>query len=160
MTVESRLSALGLALPAPMVAPAGLEVPFAWARQYRDRVYLSGHGALHMNGTTAGPFGKVGAEVSLEEAQASARAATLAMLSSLKQLIGDLDRVAAWLVISGMVNVAPGFVRTTDIINPCSSLITELFGNEVGRHARTAIGMAQLPLNLPVVISAEIAVTL
>ena len=107
MTVESRLSNMGLALPAPIVAPAGLEVPFVWARQYGDQGYLSGHGALHMNGTPAGPFGKVGAEVSLEQAQASARAATLALLSSLKQLIGDLDRVAAWLVISGMVNIAP-----------------------------------------------------
>lgn len=158
MDVESRLSAMGLALPNPMLTPAGLEIPFAWARVYGDRVYLSGHGALNRDGSVAGPFGKVGAEVSLEDAQDSARAATLALMSSLKQAIGDLDRVAAWLVVSGMVNVAPGFVRTTEVINPCSSLITDLFGKDLGRHARTAIGMAQLALNLPVVIAAEVAV--
>ena len=105
-----------------------------------------------------GPFGKVGAEVSLEQAREAAHAATLAMLASLRLAIGDLDRVAAWLLVSGMVNVAPGFAKTTDVINPCSDLLLELFGDEVGRHARTAIGMAQLPLNLPVVIAAEVAI--
>jgi hypothetical protein len=104
------------------------------------------------------PVGKVGADVSLEEACTAARAATLAVLSSLKGLIGDLDRVSAWLVVSGMVNVAPGFVQTTNVINACSDLLLELYGPEVGGHARTAIGMAQLPMNVPVVISAEVAI--
>lgn len=80
------------------------------------------------------------------------------MLASLKQEIGELDRVSAWLLVSGMVNVAPGFARTTEVLNPCSTLLVDLFGDQVGRHARTAIGMAQLPMNLPVVIAAEVAI--
>jgi hypothetical protein len=80
------------------------------------------------------------------------------MLSSLKASLGDLDRIAAWLVVSGMVNVAPGFTETTAVINGCSELLLEVFGPEVGAHARTAIGMAMLPLNLPVIIAAEVAV--
>ncbi len=105
-----------------------------------------------------GPFGRVGAEVSAAQAQAAARVTTLAMLSSLKASLGDLDRIAAWLVVSGMVNVAPGFTETTSVINGCSNLLLEVFGPEVGAHARTAIGMAMLPLNLPVIIAAEVAV--
>ncbi len=105
-----------------------------------------------------GPFGRVGAEVSAAQAQAAARVTTLAMLSSLKASLGDFDRIAAWLVVSGMVNVAPGFTETTSVINGCSNLLLEVFGPEVGAHARTAIGMAMLPLNLPVIIAAEVAV--
>lgn len=157
MKIEERIRSLGLVLPSPPRAPAGVEIPFAWVRQYGARVYISGHGPLDADGSPLGPFGKVGAEVSLEQAREAARSATLAMLASLKGAIGDLDRVAAWLVISGMVNVAPGFAKTTDVINPCSTLLVELFGSEVGSHARTAIGMAQLPLNLPVVIAGEVA---
>ena len=80
------------------------------------------------------------------------------MLGSLKSSLQDLDRIAAWLVVSGMVNVAPGFTQTPNVINGCSDLLLEIFGPKVGEHARTAIGMAQLPLNLPVVIAAEVAV--
>lgn len=157
MKIEERIRSFGLVLPSPPRVPAGLEIPFAWARKYGDRVYISGHGPLDIDGSPLGPFGKVGADVSLEQAREAARSATLAMLASLKGVIGDLDRVAAWLVISGMVNVAPGFAKTTDVINACSTLVVELFGSEVGSHARTAIGMAQLPLNLPVVIAGEVA---
>lgn len=157
MKIEEKIRLLGLVLPGEARMPPGLEIPFAWARRYGDRVYLSGHGPLGADGSPLGPFGKVGSEVSLEQAREAARSATLAMLASLKSVIGDLDRVAAWLVINGMVNVAPGFLRTTDVINPCSDLLIDLFGKEIGSHARTAIGMSQLPVNLPVVISAEVA---
>jgi enamine deaminase RidA (YjgF/YER057c/UK114 family) len=160
MTVESKLQRLGLDLPPPIQAPAGVHVPFAWARTYGDRVYLSGHGPLTSDGSVAGPLGRVGAEVSPEAAHATARAATLAMLASLKGEIGALDHVAAWLAVSGMVNVAPGFTGTTNVINGCSDLLLELFDPEVGRHARTAIGMAPLPLDMAVVIGAEVAVRL
>lgn len=158
MKVEEKLKSLGLVLPAPIKSQPGISVPFSWARAYGDRVYLSGHGPLAADGSIFGPTGKVGTEVSFEEACNAARAATLALLSSLKRAIGDLDRVSAWLMISGMVNVAPGFIQTTNVINQCSNLLLELYGPEIGNHARTAIGMAQLPLNLPVVISAEVAV--
>ena len=158
MNVEAKLQALGLALPAPVKVPPGVNVPFCWVRAYGDRVHVSGHGPLAADGSVVGPFGRVGADVSAEQAFEAARSATLAVLASLKRELGDLDRVCAWLTISGMVNVAPGFVQTTNVINACSELILELYGPDVGRHARTAIGMAQLPLNLPVVIAAEVAI--
>ncbi|MBL0423069.1 RidA family protein [Ramlibacter sp. AW1] len=158
MNIEQRLESMGLELPAPLQAPTGVSVPFAWARQYGDRVYLSGHGPLATDGTLLGPMGRVGAEISAEQACIAAKAATLALLASLRRTIGDLDRVAAWLTLSGMINVAPGFTQTTGVINPSSELLLELFGSEIGTHARTAIGMAQLPMDLPVVLAAEVAI--
>lgn len=157
MEIERRLEQLGLVLPEPIKAPPGVDITFAWVRVHQDRAYVSGHGPLSHDGAPAGPFGRVGAEVSPEQGYAAARLATLAVLSSLKSSLQDLDRIEAWLVVSGMVNVAPGFTQTTNVINGCSDLLLELFGSEVGKHARTAIGMAQLPLNLPVVIAAEVA---
>ena len=111
MHIERRLGELGLALPSPAIVPPGIEIPFAWVRAHGDRAYVSGHGPLKPDGSPAGPFGRVGAEVSADEEYAAARLATLAMPSSLKGSLGDLDRIAAWLVVSGMVNVAPGFAE-------------------------------------------------
>jgi enamine deaminase RidA (YjgF/YER057c/UK114 family) len=79
------------------------------------------------------------------------------MLASLRRAIGDLDRVSAWLRVFGMVNTAPGFDRTPAVINGFSDLIIELWGPEAGAHARSAIGVAELPLGLPVEIEAELA---
>jgi enamine deaminase RidA (YjgF/YER057c/UK114 family) len=157
MVIEQRLQALGLVLPGMTLVPAGIAVPFEWVRVHRDRAFVSGHGPLNQDGTLAQPLGRVGAEVSALQAYAAARLATLAALGSLQRTLGDLDRIAAWLVVSGMVNVAPGFQQTTSVINGCSDLLLEVFGREVGAHARTAIGMAQLPANMPVVIAAEVA---
>lgn len=81
------------------------------------------------------------------------------MLGSLAGEIGDLDRIVAWLRVDGFVLVAPGFDRTTNVINGCSDLILELFGPECGRHARTAMGVAATPLSCPVILAAEVAVT-
>lgn len=137
-----------------------MEIPFAWVRVQGTRAYVSGHGALAADGTPTGPFGKVPSEVSLEAAQESARLTALAVLSALKRTLGDLDKVAAWLTVNGFVNADPGYDRTTLVLNPFSELILDLFGLEVGAHARTAIGVAALPLNLPVVISAELEIRL
>ena len=158
MQIEQRLRQLGLVLPEPTKVPPGVQIPFAWVRLHGDRAYVSGHGPLNRDGSPAPPFGRVGAEVSAEQGYAAARLASLSILSSLKHALGDLDRITAWLLVSGMVNVAPGFTQTTNVINGCSDLLLDVFGSEVGAHARTAIGMAQLPLNLPVVIAAEVAV--
>jgi enamine deaminase RidA (YjgF/YER057c/UK114 family) len=141
-----------------MLLPPGVEIPFAWARVRGDRAYISGHGALQADGAPSGPFGKVPGTVSLDEAQHSARLATLAMLASLQRALGDLDRIGAWLVINGYVNAEPGYAETTAVLHPCSALILDLYGTERGAHARTAIGVAALPLNLPVVISAEVEI--
>jgi enamine deaminase RidA (YjgF/YER057c/UK114 family) len=159
MDVAGRLEELELVLPPAPAVPPGVEIPFAWVRVHGPRVLLSGHGALGSDGTPQGPFGKVPSEITVEEAQDSARLATLAMLSSLRAALGDLSRVAAWLTVSGFVNADPGFPATTLVMNPCSQLLVDLFGAEVGAHARTAIGVATLPFNLPVVIAAEVAIS-
>ena len=106
----------------------------------------------------AGPFGKVGAEVSEEEAYEAARLTALAALASLKRALGDLDRVTAWLRVFGMVNSAPGFDRQPNVINGFSDLILRLYGPEVGDHARSAVGMAGLPLGMPVEVEAEVEI--
>ena len=119
---------------------------------------MSGHAALNPDGTPAGPFGKVGAEVSPEEGYEAARSAALAILAGLKRELGDLDRVSAWLTVTGMVDVAPGFVGTPNVINGFSDLILELYGPDAGAHARAAPGVASLPVNTPVIILAEVEI--
>jgi YjgF/chorismate_mutase-like, putative endoribonuclease len=95
--------------------------------------------------------------VSLEEAQEAARNTALSMLGSLlKRELGDLDRVTAWLMVYGMVHADPGYPQTTNAINGFSDLILELYGPEVGHHARIAVGMATLPLNSAVTITVEV----
>ena len=104
------------------------------------------------------PLGKVGAEVSLEQGYEAARLTALSMLGSLKRTLGDLDRVTAWLRVFGMVNSAPSFTRQPAVINGFSDLILELYGAEAGQHARSAVGMAELPFGLPVEIEAEVEI--
>ncbi|HZI64303.1 MAG TPA: RidA family protein, partial [Thermoanaerobaculia bacterium] len=149
-TIEAKLQALGLALPAPMVLPPGMTLPFPWVKVYGNRAWVSGHGPLNPDGTLAAPLGKVGLEVSLEQAQRAARLTALAILGSLQRALGSLDRVAAWLRVFGMVNAAPGFQQLPLVINGFSELIVELYGPERGRHARSAVGLAELPLGIPV----------
>jgi enamine deaminase RidA (YjgF/YER057c/UK114 family) len=108
------------------------------------------------DGSPLGPFGKVPSQVSLEDAQASARAAVLAMLASLKRAVGELDNIAAWLMVYGNINADPGYAQTTLVANPASELLVDLYGPDAGAHARTAIGMAALPLDLPVILAAEV----
>lgn len=151
MRIEAKLESLGLILPAPMQLPAGLALPFAWVRVRGNRAYISGHIAVTADGSVARPLGKVGAEVSAEEGYQSAH------LASLKRALGDLDRVSAWLRVFAMVNVAPGFDRTPLVTNGYSDLILELYGPEVGMHARSSIGM-MLPLNAPVNCEAEVEI--
>ena len=158
MQIEARLQELGLILPEPLKAPPGMQLPFAWVRVRGNRAYISGHGPLNPDGSLAKPLGKVGADVSVQEAYQAARLTALAILGSLKRALGDLDRVTAWLRVHGMVNSAPGFNQQPNVINGFSDLIIELYGSEVGQHARSAVGMAELPLGLPVEIEAEVEI--
>ena len=158
MRVEARLEQLGLVLPAPIRAPEGARLPFAFARVHENRVYLSGHGPQEPDGSLAGPRGKVGAEVSREEAYEAARSTALSMLGTLKRELGDLDRVTSWLRVFGMVNSAPGFAEQPSVINGFSDLILELYGPDGGQHARSAVGLAELPFGIPVEIEAEVAI--
>lgn len=158
MRIEQRLEQLGLVLPEAFVPPAGLQTPFVWVRVRGNRGYVAGHGPQAQDGSITGPFGKVGAEVTVEQAYQAARLVALAMLGNLKRELGDLDRVTAWLRVLGMVNAAPGFNRTTAVINGFSDLIVELYGPDVGRHARAAVGVAELPFNMPVEVEAEVEI--
>jgi enamine deaminase RidA (YjgF/YER057c/UK114 family) len=155
--IEAKLADMGLTLPAPFLVPAHLKFPFAWVRARGNRAFISGHIAQNTDGSIAGPLGKVGADVSPEEGYASARLVALAHLGSLKRALGDLDRVTAWLRVFAMVNVAPGFNETPRVTNGYSDLILELYGPEVGMHARSSIGM-MLPLNAPVNCEAEVEI--
>ena len=109
-------------------------------------------------GSVSHPLGQMGIDVSEEEGYQAARLIALAMLASLKQELGDLDRVVAWLRVFGMVNSAPAFDRQPNVINGFSDLILELYGPEAGDHARSAVGMAGLPLGMPVEIEAEVEI--
>jgi enamine deaminase RidA (YjgF/YER057c/UK114 family) len=156
MQIEEKLTAMGLTLPQPMQVPVGMNLPFAPVRVRGKRAYISGAGPLAADGALAEPRGKVGAELTVEQGYEAARLTALAILGALKRELGDLDRVTAWLRVFGMVNVAPGFTQTPNVINGFSDLILELYGPERGAHARSAVGLAELPLRIPVEIEAEV----
>jgi enamine deaminase RidA (YjgF/YER057c/UK114 family) len=156
--VEERLSALGLVLPPPLTPPAGVVLPFQFVRLVGDRAFISGHGPQSPDGTVATPLGKVGRDLSMEQGYAAARLTALSILGSLKRALGDLDRVSAWLRVFGMVNAAPGFNRLPSVINGFSDLILDLYGPEIGAHSRSAVGLAELPFDIPVEIEGEVAV--
>ena len=155
-TVEDRLENLGLVLPAPLQMPPGVTLPFPWVRIVGSRALISGHGPTNVDGSLARPLGKVGAEISVEQAYAAARLTGLAILGSLKRELGDLQRIASWNRIFGMVNSAPGFNRQPAVVNGFTDLILSLFGPKVGAHARSAVGLAELPFNIPVEIEGEV----
>jgi enamine deaminase RidA (YjgF/YER057c/UK114 family) len=154
--IEAKLAALGLVLPKPLQAPPGVVLPFSMVRLVGSRAIVSGHGPLNPDGTLAQPLGKLGSDLTIEQGYAAARLTALAILASLQRTIGDLDRIAAWTRVFGMVNSAPGFVRQPAVINGFSELVIELFGPEVGAHPRSAVGMAELPFSIPVEIEAEV----
>ena len=159
MTVDERVRELGLTLPDALSPPAGATYPFAWVRVRGDRAYLSGHLPLSPDGTLADPLGKVGTDVTLEQGVAAARLVALAAIGSLQRELGDLDRVAAWLRVFGMVNTAPGFTQIAAVVNGFSETILDVFGPEVGLHSRCAVGMAELPYGVPVEIEAEVQIS-
>jgi len=143
-------------LPEPLQMPPGVTLPFPWIRILGSRALISGHGPTNVDGSLAEPLGKVGAEVSLAQAQEAARLTGLAILGSLKRELGSLERIAAWSRVFGMVNSAPGFNRQPAVINGFTELILSVFGPKVGAHARSAVGLAELPFNIPVEIEGEV----
>lgn len=152
-TPEARLAALGLTLPQPMQTA---NLPFRLIRIEGHHAYLAGHVPLAADGTMAKPLGKVGAEVTAEQGYAAARQVALGFLATIRQAVGSLDEVAGWLKLFGMVNAAPGFNNLPAVINGASELILDVFGPDAGAHARSAVGMAELPFSVPVEIEAEL----
>jgi enamine deaminase RidA (YjgF/YER057c/UK114 family) len=156
--IEAKLQAMGLQIPEPMKTPTGMRLPFAMVRVRGNRAFISGLGPINADGSLAEPRGKVGSEVTVEQRYAAARLVALNMLGVLKRELGDLDRVSAWLRVFGMVNSAPGFNQQPAVINGFTELIVELYGTQRGRHARSAVGMAELPFRIPVEIEAEVEI--
>ena len=154
--IADRIAELGLVLPPPLLPPAGVSLPFQQVHVVGSIAYVAGHGPQTPDGTLAEPLGKVGTDVTLDQAHEAARLTGLAILSSLTRTLGNLDRITAWGRVFGMVNVAPGFDRMPEVINGFSNLILEVFGPAVGAHARSAVGHAALPFGIPVEIEAQI----
>ncbi len=154
--VEERLRALGLTLPSVAQPPPGIMLPFQFVRVVGNRAWISGHGPQSPAGWFIEPLGKVGRDVTLEQGYQAARLTALSMLGSLQRALGDLDRIAAWTRVFGMVNSAPGFNRQPGVINGFSDLILEVFGPDIGAHSRSAVGVAELPFNIPVEIEGEV----
>ena len=143
--VESKLEAMGLQLPTPLPPLAN----YVGAVRTGNLVFVSGHGPRR-DGTFQYQ-GKVGSDLDVETAYQAARLVMLNCLASLKEEIGELDRVRRIVKLLGMVNAVPDFGQQPEVINGASDLLTELFG-ERGRHARSAVGMGSLPRGIPVEI--------
>ena len=159
MTPDERIRELNLNLPKPIILPPNVEMQFSWVRISGNRVFISGHIALNVDGSVSEVTGKVGGEVTVEQGYEAARQTGLAILSSLKRELGTLNKITAWLRVFGMVNVEPGFVKTPLVINGFSDLILDVFGKEIGNHSRSAVGMAELPFGAPVEIEAEVEIS-
>jgi enamine deaminase RidA (YjgF/YER057c/UK114 family) len=154
--VENRLFMAELALPAVFSAPVGIEFKFDLVRVSGGLAYISGHGPI--DGAKPLMQGKVGTDLTAEQGNEAARLTALSIIASLKQELGDLDRVRRWVRVLGMVNCAPGFSATPGVINGFSDLIIELWGPDRGAHARSAIGVAELPFDIPVEVEAVVEV--
>ena len=142
--IAERLVELGIELP-PVSRPAG---NYVGCVVVDGLVHVGGHGPV------GGPerfAGKVGSDLTLEDGYRAARATGLSILATLAAELGDLDRNERFVKVFGMVNVAPGFTRTPAVVDGCSDLLVEVFG-ESGRHTRSAVGLAELPFDIPVEI--------
>jgi len=156
-SVADKIDALGLTLPAPIQLPPGVVAKFPFVRIIGNRALVSGHGPLNADGSLAIPlFGKVGQDLDMEQATAAAQLTSLAILSSLKDALGSLDRITAFGRVMGMVNSAPDFTQQTPIIDAFSELVNQVFPPEVAAHSRAAVGMASLPMGMSVEIEAEV----
>ena len=150
--IEDRLAAAGVTLPQPN-APVANYVPFV---RFGDLVHISGQVSVDPSG---GIKGVVGEDVDLETAQKAARLCGLSLLAQMKAACdGDLDRVARVVKLNGFVQCGPGFFEIPKVINGCSDLMVEAFG-DAGRHARAAVGVYRLPLNFAVEVDAIVEVS-
>ena len=156
-SVIDKLESLGMALPAPLQLPPHIVAKCPFVRIIGNRALVSGHGPINADGSLAMPlFGKVGQDLDLEQATEAAHLTTMAILSSLKDELGSLDRITAFGRVMGMVNCTPDFTQQTPVIDAFSDLVNQLFPPEVAAHSRAAVGMASLPMGMSVEIEAEV----
>ena len=146
LSPEQRLEELGIQLPDPPAPVAN----YVGAVQTGNLVFLAGHGPLLPDGTYI--TGKLGRDLTLLEGYVAARQTGIALLATLKREIGDLSRVTRIVKVNGMVNATPDYTEQPNVINGCSDLLVEVFGPEIGKHARAAVGMNSLPIGIAVEI--------
>ena len=151
MNIEQRLKELNITLP-KVGSPFG---NYVHAKRVGNLLYLSGKGPESASG--AMPRGKIGAGMSIEEGYRHARHVGLVLIAVIKDALGDLDRVDGIVKVLGMVNAAPDFEDHPKVVNGCSDLFVEVFG-EAGQHTRSAVGMSSLPAGIPVEIEVIVAV--
>jgi enamine deaminase RidA (YjgF/YER057c/UK114 family) len=156
-TIAKRLAELGLELPEPFAPPPGAEFPFDLVHVRGDLAYVSGH--LPMDGAEVLVTGRVGDELDVEAGYDAARLVGLSIFASLQQELGDLDRVKGWVKALGLVQCAPGFDKPPAVINGFTDLVLEVWGDEAGRHARSAFGAETLPFNVPVEVEAIVSLS-
>lgn len=145
MSVEARIAELGLELPTP-TRPMAAYVTFVRSGAL---VFTSGHGPQRADGSYV--VGKLGSDLDVDEGKAAARLTAIALMATLRSELGSLDRVSRIVKLLGMVNSAPGFTRQPSVIDGASELLLDVFGDK-GRHARSAVGVASLPVGMAVEI--------
>lgn len=158
MLIEQRLEDMGFGMASGLDRPSGGRSPFQWAAVHGDRASVSGHEPLAPEGGPVNRLGRVPTEVSMEQAQDSARLAALDLLASLRSVLGDLDRVGSWLAVVAFVNADPSFLAIDLAMVPASDLILALYGPEAGGHARRAVRVSVTSLNLPLSLVAELEI--
>src|SRR5687767_2871711 len=150
--IEDKVRQMGYALPAPFKFPNPNRTGCVVVGSI---VFVSGHGRDLPPLPGVKHAGKLGKDVTIEEGYATSRAAALSILASLKAELGDLDRIKRLVRLFGMVNAAPGFDRMPQVIDGASDFFYELLGPKAGQHARSAVGLAELPHGIPVEINGE-----
>lgn len=155
-TPEDRIAAMGLHLPDPIKLPSELKLPFSFINVRGNRALISGHPRHSRNGSINGPFATLGADMTTQEGYEAARDIALCALANLKVEIGELSRVSGWVRVFGMVASTPEFTEQHVVVNGFSDLILEAFGPDVGRHARSAVGVAALPMGFAIEVEGEV----
>lgn len=141
-----------------MRLPPGAQLKWRQARVVGNRVVIAGHGPRAADGSFAGPPGKVGSDLTVEQGYQAAKLTGLAVLADLKQELGDLDRVAAWVRVFGMVNSAEGFLAQAPVIDGFTDLMIQLFGEDSALCPRAVAGVAELAFGSPVIIEGEVLI--
>jgi len=149
MTADEKFSQLGLTLP-PAPKPLGVYKPFL---KLGNTVYVSGHGTVQADGSLI--IGRVGEDMDVEAGKLAAQQVGLAILATLKQNLGSLDKIDRVIKVFGMVNATTDFERHPYVINGCSELFSAVWGEDKGVGVRSAVGMGTLPDNIPVEIEAQ-----
>jgi enamine deaminase RidA (YjgF/YER057c/UK114 family) len=155
--IADRLAELGLELPEAFAPPPGVEFPFDLVKVSGGLGYVSGH--LPADGSEVLVTGRVGDDLDLERGYEAARLVGLSIFASLEQELGDLDRVSGWVKALGLVQCGGGFDRPPAVINGFTDLVLEVWGEPSGRHARSAIGAAELPFEMSVEVEAIVEVS-